>query len=530
MLDTAGDQTSSGAGPGDAVMAGPRIWGRGRDRRESVGDLLVGLTRHLRAARDRHSLVARLEAALRDLLHFDRVEVRESSEPYLVQPAPSGPDCIRVEVPARGSPSRVVLEARPGRAGLLDAWASQQLALAAHLAALILEIDRHRAAPRGARDVGPVGDSPALIGSSPAMSDLRRQIARVAATDFTVLVQGESGTGKELVARQIHESSPRRLGPFIAVNCAALVESLLEAELFGIEDRTATGVRGRRGKFELADGGTLFLDEVSDLAPAAQAKLLRVVQELTVERVGGHASRRVDTRIIVATNRSLRDLAARGAFREDLYYRLSGVEVHVPPLRLRKADVTELAEHFLGRYSAPRRLVLSPAVLEVLQAYDWPGNVRELERVIEGAVTVSQFERVTLDDLPPSVRGDYLEVLQPSLARDDTMRAWGSRYARLVLERCGGNKRQASKLLDISYHTLQAYLRYQPGSRQRPAPEGFLGEAPNEPGREGEPRLPAGPGPLACLKVRPSGPPLVEGKPKADGPSRPRHGEVQVGI
>src|SRR5262249_11740217 len=151
--------------------------------------------------------------------------------------------------------------------------------------------------------------------------------------DFTILLEGESGVGKELVAHQIHELSRRRTGPFVAINCAALVETLLEAELFGIEDRTATGVRGRRGKFEAADGGTLFLDEVSDLSPSAQAKLLRAIQDLSVERVGGSGTHRVDTRIVAATNRRLSDLVAAKAFRPDLYYRLSGVDIYVPPLR-----------------------------------------------------------------------------------------------------------------------------------------------------------------------------------------------------
>src|SRR5204863_4217831 len=161
-----------------------------------------------------------------------------------------------------------------------------------------------------------------LIGSTPPMHALRASIDRVAATDFTVLLEGESGVGKELVARQIHESSRRRLGPFVAVNCAALVETLLEAELFGIEERTATGVRGRRGKFEHADGGTLFLDEVSDLSLSAQAKLLRAIQDLTVQRVGGHATHHLDIRIIAATNRSLADRVDRQLFRPVLSYRL----------------------------------------------------------------------------------------------------------------------------------------------------------------------------------------------------------------
>jgi transcriptional regulator with PAS, ATPase and Fis domain len=237
------------------------------------------------------------------------------------------------------------------------------------------------------------------------------------------------------------------------------VETLLEAELFGNEERTATGVRGRRGKFEHADGGTLFLDEVSDLSLSAQAKLLRAIQELAVERVGGHGVRRVDTRIVAATNRPLSDLVARGLFRADLYYRLSGVEVLVPPLRRRRDDIPELARYFLQRHRHTRELMMSPAAEEAMCLYDWPGNVRELARLTERAVALAASDRIELDDLPPAVRGDCSEVLGPSLADGDSMRAWGSRYARLVFERCGRNKRRACRVLDISYHTLQAYLR-----------------------------------------------------------------------
>ena len=299
-----------------------------------------------------------------------------------------------------------------------------------------------------------------LIGSSAAIQQVRDRIERVAATDFTVLVEGESGTGKELVARQIHELSPRRKGPFVAVNCAAIVETLLEAELFGIEDRTATGVRGRRGKFEHAHDGTLFLDEVSDLSAAAQAKLLRTVQDLTVERVGGQGSHRVNTRIIVATNRPLSDLVALGRFRPDLYYRLSGVEIVVPPLRQRTADILELARYFLDRHRRMRPLQLSVAASDALLAYGWPGNVRELERVIERAVALASGDLLQLDDLPPTLLEGYATALLPAAQNHDTMRAWGARYARLVLERCGNNKRRASRELGISYHTLRAYLRY----------------------------------------------------------------------
>jgi transcriptional regulator with PAS, ATPase and Fis domain len=285
-------------------------------------------------------------------------------------------------------------------------------------------------------------------------------VERVAATDFAVLIEGESGTGKELVARQIHELSRRRGGPFVPVNCAAIVETLLEAELFGIEERTATGVRGRRGKFEHADGGTLFLDEISDLSMAAQAKLLRAIQDLSVEPVGTTGTRRVNTRIVAATNRPLSEMVASGLFRADLYYRLSGVEIHVPPLRERRDDILELAGYFLGRHRAARDLSLTDAARDALTIYPFPGNVRELERLIERAVALAASGQIELDDLPPQVRGEYAQVLEPSVAAGESMRAWGSRYARLVFERTGRNKRRACRILDISYHTLQAYLGY----------------------------------------------------------------------
>jgi transcriptional regulator with PAS, ATPase and Fis domain len=272
-------------------------------------------------------------------------------------------------------------------------------------------------------------------------------------------LEGESGVGKELVARQIHELSRRRHGPFVAVNCAALVETLLEAELFGIEERTATGVRGRRGKFECADGGTLFLDEVSDLSLSAQAKLLRVIQDLSVERVGATGAHRLDLRIVAATNRSLAELVERRLFRPDLFYRLSGVDIHVPTLRARRADILELTSHFLKRHRTTRPLRLSTPAAEALLTYEWPGNVRELERMIERAVAMTETDTIELDDLPPHVRADYATVLMPALKQAETLRVWAGRYVRLILDRSDGNKREACRVLGISYHTLQAYLR-----------------------------------------------------------------------
>ncbi len=195
---------------------------------------------------------------------------------------------------------------------------------------------------------------------------------------------------------------------------------------------------------------------------AAQAKLLRAIQDLTVERVGGSAMRRINTRIVAATNRPLAGLVDRGLFRTDLFYRLSGVEIRVPPLRHRKSDILELAQYFLARHQGRGSFTMTAAAADALVAYDWPGNVRELERMIEGAIATAESRQIRVDDLPVSLRGDYGEVLVPAFQLGDTMRAWGSRYARLVLEKNAGNKTQACRILDISYHTLNAYLRFRP--------------------------------------------------------------------
>ena len=305
------------------------------------------------------------------------------------------------------------------------------------------------------RRLAPSRDGAApIIGTSRAMRAVRDSVERMALTDFTVLIDGESGTGKELVARQIHDISARRAGPFFALNCAALVETLLEAGLFGIEDRTATGVRGRKGKFEHAGGGTLSLDEVGDLSPSGQAKLLRAIQNLSVEGVGSQRVHRVDIRIVAATNRILRKLVDAGLFRADLYYRLAGIDVHVPPLREHHEDILELAAYFLDRHIAVGRFELSRPAADALLTYDWPGNVRELERLMERTVTLTREDAIALEDLPLRLRAGYRDVLLPSMDGQDTLRAWGGRYVRLVLERSGRNKRKACRSLGISYHTL----------------------------------------------------------------------------
>src|SRR5712692_9271639 len=438
---------------------------RQRDRRHVLGDLLSALTRSLDRRLDVSLMRGSFEATLRRAMPLRAVHLREGGSRWTNQAdAASAPESLALEVPGGDPDVPGVLEATFDPGCCLGEWDFQLLGLASHVGALVLEIERSRvqlarAGLAGLNRLRRDGTVP-LVGSTPAMHELRSTIDRVAATDFTVLLEGESGVGKELVARQIHECSRRRAGPFVAINCAALVETLLEAELFGIEDRTATGVRGRRGKFEAADGGTLFLDEVSDLSLSAQAKLLRAIQDLAVERVGANGTHRVDIRIIAATNRSLRDLVERRLFRPDLFYRLSGVDVRVPTLRERRADVIELAQYFLDRHRAMRPLRLTPAAADALMTHDWPGNVRELERLVERAVTLAASDVIELDDLPATVRGDYAVALGPSLRRNDTLRAWASRYARLVLDRCRGNKREACDILDISYHTLNSYLRF----------------------------------------------------------------------
>ena len=428
--------------------------GRAADRRRGVMALLAAVTSGLAIGREPRVLRERFESELTRLLNARSVMLRDDPVP----PVPS-PASVALPVPYPAGDWRARLEALFESGACPDDWAYQLLETAAHVGRLILEIER--AQGFGARVPRADGAAP-LIGSSAAIRGVRDRIERVALTDFTALIEGESGSGKELVARQIHDLSRRRRGPFVAVNCAAIVETLLEAELFGIEDRTATGVRGRRGKLEHAHEGTLFLDEVSDLSPAAQAKLLRAIQDLAVERVGASTVRRVDTRIIAATNKPLLAMVDQGRFRLDLYYRLNGIEVQVPPLRDRREDILELAHYFLDRHRSIKPLDLSAAAAEALVAYDWPGNVRELERIIERAVALAGSERLELEDLPPALLGGYVTVLVPSLKARDTMRAWGSRYARLVLERCANNKRKASRELGISYHTLQAYLKYRP--------------------------------------------------------------------
>jgi two-component system response regulator AtoC len=311
------------------------------------------------------------------------------------------------------------------------------------------------------REVGEVEGFEGVVGASAAMREVMELALRVAPFPSTVLLTGESGSGKEAVARAVHRSSPRREKAFVAVNCGAIPDNLLESELFGHEKGAFTGAdRAREGVFEEADGGTLFLDEIGELSVQLQVKLLRVLQERSIRRVGGSGERPVDVRVLAATARDLVEEVKGGRFRDDLYYRINVVQIHLPPLRTRPEDVPPLAEHFLRRH-AERLHVDTPGLprelLPVLAAYSWPGNVRELENVLERALVLSGG-RIGLEHLPPHVRsGKQLFDVRDDdgdLSVKRRLPALEKTLIQRALERSGGNRTRAAELLDLSVRAL----------------------------------------------------------------------------
>ena len=304
-----------------------------------------------------------------------------------------------------------------------------------------------------------------IIGHSPAMKKLFETMALVAPSEATVIIVGESGTGKELIANAIHQNSPRKDRPFIKVNCAALPETLLESELFGHEKGAFTGAIARKqGRFQLAHKSSIFLDEIAEMAPATQAKILRVLQEREFEPVGSTQTIKVDTRVIAATNKNLEEEIREGRFREDLYYRLNVVTVDVPPLHLRREDIPILADFFLKPYAEKNRRLIkgfTPRATDLLMRYDWPGNVRELENIIERAVIMSRGEVITPMEFPNDIQelDEELKDSQINLTPGRSLKEVEKAMILRTLEETGGNRTHAAKILGITRRTLQLRLK-----------------------------------------------------------------------
>jgi DNA-binding NtrC family response regulator len=317
--------------------------------------------------------------------------------------------------------------------------------------------------------------APRIIGDDAKLRQVSQQLHRGAATDATVLLEGESGTGKELFARTLHALSPRNDGPFVAINCAAIPETLLETELFGYEKGAFTGAAARKpGRFELAHRGTLFLDEIGDLPLALQAKILRALEEKQFERVGGTQSLRVDVRVVAATNRNLKQRVAERQFREDLYFRLSVFPIQIPPLRERTDDILMLARHFVEKYCRDmnkKALVLAPAAIDDLQAYPWPGNVRELQNCIERAVILTEGDSIQSRHLnltfrqavPAAPATSPWDEIDLSGTMSDALRRVTEEVERRkvmqALQDSGGNKAQVADVLRIPYKQLLQKLK-----------------------------------------------------------------------
>lgn len=309
-----------------------------------------------------------------------------------------------------------------------------------------------------------------LIGYSETMKTIFEKIRKVAATDSTVLIHGESGTGKELVARAIHFNSERRVKPLVPVNCGAIPEELLESELFGHEKGAFTGaIRSRPGRFELAEGGTIFLDEIGDMSPALQVKVLRVIQERQYERIGGVKTINADVRIITATNQDLEQLVKEKKFREDLFYRINVIPIHLPPLRDRGTDIAILANHFLKKFNQQKKKnvhAIAPKAMDALLNYPWPGNVRELENLIEMLVVMKGGGTIELADLPEKFQGSEGKETAPAEVRfiegmdfNAMIMEYERRLILQALERCGGVKNKAAQLLGLKRTTLVEKLK-----------------------------------------------------------------------
>jgi len=334
------------------------------------------------------------------------------------------------------------------------------------LVAIVRRALSNRTTKQSSAVLGDEGRTNGLVGRTPPMLEVYKMIARVSDSAASILVTGESGTGKELVARAIHTHSPRAKAPFVAINCGALTETLLESELFGHVKGSFTGATGnKRGIFEQAGEGTVFLDEVSETSPALQVKLLRVLQEREVIPVGGAEVIKVLARVIAASNSDLEKLSSSGAFRRDLLYRLNVIQLHLPPLRERRDDIPLLVAHFLLKHSddSKQPVTIDEKAMEALCSYWWPGNVRELENVLERAMTLSQGGQITTEDIPARVLPAHSGGVMPPLSAEDLDALFSGlpsldelerRYILHVLDATGGNRKRTAEILDINRKTL----------------------------------------------------------------------------
>jgi DNA-binding NtrC family response regulator len=371
--------------------------------RDSLAQILVREGYEVVAASDGASAGARLGAARFDLLITDLRMPKMTGLELLAEAKRLRPDMPVVLMTAFATVANAVEAMKLGAYDYIQKpFNGEEIKL---LVDRTLEHSRLRLENQAYRSMTEIGSPRPLVGEGPAMEQVRQKIELVSRSNATVLIRGESGTGKEIVARAIHMASPRRERPMLAVNCAALSENLLESELFGHEKGAFTGAdKLRRGRFELADGGTLLLDEISEIAPALQAKLLRVLQESCFERVGSSLTQQVDVRVIATTNRNLENCVEEGEFRRDLFYRLNVVPIEIPPLRNRLEDIPELCRHFIHQASKRERTAfrhIEPEAISLLQHYNWPGNVRELQNIIERAVV--------LENEPGVIRAQTIE-------------------------------------------------------------------------------------------------------------------------
>ena len=390
---------------------------------------------------------------------FVRAQRDEGEPPYELLAAPLNEDRHLLGVVVLGDK-----ETRVGRVPFSDSDARFLLSLGTMVATAVatsrrvaaIERDRQRLAEEN-RELRDIARREGFIGEAPAVREMLETVRRVAPTGVNVMLRGESGVGKERVARLLHSFSDRPDGPFVPLNCAALPESLLEAELFGIEEGVATGVQRRLGKIELAEGGALFLDEVGDLSPPLQAKLLRVVQEREFERLGGRERIPVDLHLITATNRDLEAMIEAGEFREDLYYRLRVVVIHVVPLRDRRTDIPLLVRHFLElygeRFGRPG-LKLSRDALAALMSFSFPGNVRELENALQAAIALAPTEVITEEDLRLQAGEGAGPITDVTMSLDELERL----HIERVLQAVDGNRTAAARILGIDRSTLYRKL------------------------------------------------------------------------